>query len=212
MRRPPRETEMAMGARAGSLPSSPEMAVSPSWSMRPIHSLAVDNLNELFSVGRTATTSARAKGRAVEPTPRKRWPKAHTLPPSMQVTVPSAPTLKSPAMSCTLIIEPGLRSPGLPSPGPIFAPAATPWKGSNPSARSSPAKASTTPRLNPPKAMGVAMSNIRASPASTGRGFEKPPKRLRASSATEGPEDRAGGAPRPIISSMGRMPQMGSLE
>ena len=40
--------------------------------------------------------------------------------PSMWVTVPSAPTERSPDMSWTLIMEPGLRSAGLPMRGSIF--------------------------------------------------------------------------------------------
>src|SRR4051812_24786955 len=98
--------------------------------MAPIHSRAVESLKPVFTLGTRATTSDRAKGSAVAPTSRKRCPNAYTRLPSMWVTVPSAATLKSPATSWTLIIDPGLRSAGLPMPGSILAPAVTGWRGS----------------------------------------------------------------------------------
>jgi hypothetical protein len=44
--------------------------------MVPIHSFAVEILKDVLVLARRVRTSARAKGRAVEPISRKRWPKA----------------------------------------------------------------------------------------------------------------------------------------
>ena len=65
-----------MGTIDGRLPSSPETAVLRSCEMEPIHSRALESLNDVLTLGNRVITSARAKGSEVAPISRKRWPKA----------------------------------------------------------------------------------------------------------------------------------------
>ena len=64
------------GAMAAARPSSPAIAVLRSCRMAPMVSFGAEILKDADSTGSSARTSERVKGRAVEPTARKRCPKA----------------------------------------------------------------------------------------------------------------------------------------
>ena len=202
---------METGTRVGSLPRSPATAVSPSMRIEPIISFDVASLKDVLVLATTETTSARAKGSAVGPRSRNRWPKAKTRLPSISVTVPCAPTLKSPASSITLIIEPGFRSAGLPILADASPPPESICRGSRPSCRNCGAKASSVARLNPPKLSGVAISTMRASPAAAGEGRAKRWRRSASANSTRPAGRAAAVAEGRTMSSIGRIAAIGSL-
>ena len=67
---------MEMGAMAAARPISPATAVLRSWRMAPMVSFGAEILKDADITGSSARTSERVKGRAVDPTARKRCPKA----------------------------------------------------------------------------------------------------------------------------------------
>ena len=86
----------------------------------------------------------------------------------MAVRVPSAPTLISPVISSTLIMEPGCSFAGSPMRSSGAPPVEIPWRGSRPSLRICGANCSTALAVNPLSESGVATSVMRVSPKPAG--------------------------------------------
>jgi hypothetical protein len=148
--------------------SGPPTGTLRSCVMVPAHSRAAEILKEVERFGSSVSTSDRANGISVGPIERNLCPNAQMRLPSMCVTVPSAPMLRSPVTSCAVIIEPGRSASGA-EPCALPAPE-IPCMGSSPSARSCGPKCSIVFFVNPANATGVAISTILPPPASTSAG------------------------------------------
>ena len=95
------------GTIAADPPNEPRMPVDRSCEIDP-RTLPVEaNLNERYIDGRTPITSESAIGISTGPIERNGWPKASTLPPSTQVTVPVAAIVMSPEIRIVATDDPG---------------------------------------------------------------------------------------------------------
>ena len=113
-----------------------------------------------------------------------------------------------------VIMDPGFRLAGLPMVVSLPPPTVVPCRGSIPSARRRGANRSMAVCVNPPNDSGVAMFSSRAPPAETaspGRKAEVKSAPFHANLRVSCPA-RSGSAPTRSISSIGRIPAIGSFE
>src|ERR1700688_3474084 len=99
--------ETRTGTIAAELPKEPRIPVERSCEIEPSTLPVEANLNERYIDGNTPMTSESAIGISTGPIERNGCPKASTLPPSTQVTVPVAAMVMSPEIRIVATDEPG---------------------------------------------------------------------------------------------------------